>query len=238
MCAHNSMTKKVEELAARYGRKSDVIGMVRELVEGQYDISAFKWAYAPVVTEAEEIGVARWGLVPYWVRTEDEAAKIRLKTFNARADTLFEKPSYRQAARSHRCLIPSTGFFEWRHEGKRKIPYFIYLPEEPVFSIAGIYDVWKNPETGGRVNTFSMITTEANPMMAYIHNSKQRMPAVLSRNDEERWLDPRLSEADVLSLLLPFDENEMEAYPVKNDFLRKPATDPSILELAGPEQPL
>lgn len=233
MCAHNSMTKTTAELAARYGRKSDLIDAVRELVEEQYRISVFTWPRCPVVTGDEEIQLYHWGLVPHWVKSTEDAGKIRFKTFNARADTLFEKPSYREPARSRRCLIPSTGFFEWRHEDGRKIPYYVYVKDEPVFSLAGVYDWWRNPETGEWVPSFSMVTTPANPLLAYIHNSAERMPAVLSREDEARWLDPEATRKDLESLLKPFDERRMDAYPVRNDFLRKSPADPSILQRAS-----
>lgn len=233
MCAYNSMTKTVAELAARYGRKTDLIEAVREIVEEQYRISVFTWPECPVVTADEEIQLYRWGLVPHWVKSREDAGKIKLKTFNARADTLFEKPSYRESARSRRCLIPSTGFFEWRHEGGRKTPYFIRLKDEPLFSLAGIYDWWKDPATGEWIPSFSMITTEANPLLAYIHNSAERMPAILSREEEAAWLDPAATRKDVEALLRPFDESQMEAYAVRNDFLRKAPGDPTILQQAS-----
>lgn len=230
MCAHNSMTKKIEELAARYGRKTDIIEAAREIIEEKYDISVFTWPRCAIVTNDQEIQLFRWGLIPYWVRRVEDADKIKMKTFNARADSLFDKPSFREPARTRRCLIPSTGFFEWRHEKGKKIPYYIYLKEEPLFSLAGIYDVWRNPQTGEEVYTFSMVTTDANPMMEYIHNSTKRMPAILSPADEARWLAPGATQTDLETLLQPFDEKLMTAYPINNNFIRKSPDDPSILE--------
>lgn len=234
MCAHNSITKKIEELAARYGRRTDIIEAAREIIEEKYDISVFTWPRCAIVTNDQEIQLFRWGLIPYWVRRVEDADKIKMKTFNARADSLFDKPSFREPARARRCLIPSTGFFEWRHEKGKKIPYYIYLKEEPLFSLAGIYDVWRNPETGEEVYTFSMVTTDANPMMEYIHNSTKRMPAILSPADEARWLAPDATQADLETLLQPFDEKLMAAYPVNNNFIRKSPDDPSILERRTP----
>lgn len=124
MCAHNSMTKKIEELAARYGRRTDIIEAAREIIEEKYDISVFTWPRCAIVTNDQEIQLFRWGLIPYWVRRVEDADKIKMKTFNARADSLFDKPSFREPARARRCLIPSTGFFEWRHEKGKKIPYY------------------------------------------------------------------------------------------------------------------
>ena len=153
-------------------------------------------------------------------------------TLNARADTIFEKPSFREPIMKKRCIVPSTGYFEWRHGGNNKIPYYIYLKDEPIFSMAGIYDRWLDKETGEEYDTFSIITTDANPLTDYIHNTKHRMPAILSKEDEEKWLDSDLQKADVTSLLKPFDANKMDAYIIERDFIKKISTDPTILQKA------
>lgn len=227
MCFHNSMSVKVKEFASRYGRKSDVVEIYRDILDEQYHVNAFNFPKYPVVTTSEEVQVYNWGLIPFWTRTEPE--EIRAMTLNARAETLFTKPSFREPIRMKRCLVPSTGYFEWRHEGKSKIPYYIYLKEEPIFSIAGIYDVWTDKETGEQLTTFSIITTTTNPLTDYIHNTKHRMPAILSKEDEEKWLNPNLSKAEIESFLKPFPAEKMDAYRIKNDFIRKAPTDKSIL---------
>lgn len=144
----------------------------------------------------------------------------------------FEKPSFREPIMKKRCIVPSTGYFEWRHEGAKKIPYYIHLKDEPIFSMAGIYDRWLDKETGEEYDTFSIITTDTNPLTDYIHNSKHRMPAILSKEDEEKWLDSDLQKADVTSLLKPFDANKMDAYIIESDFIKKISTDPTILQRA------
>lgn len=228
MCFHNSMSVKVKELAKRYGRKSDVVEIYRDILDEQYHVNAFNFPKYPVITTSDEVQVYNWGLIPFWTKTEPE--EIRAMTLNARAETLFTKPSFRDPIRMKRCLVPSTGYFEWRHEGKRKIPYYIYLKEEPIFSIAGIYDVWTDKETGEQLTTFSIITTSTNPLTDYIHNTKHRMPAILSQEDEEKWLNPALSKNEIEAFLKPFPVEKMEAYRIKNDFLRKAPTDKTILE--------
>lgn len=153
-------------------------------------------------------------------------------TFNARADTIFDKPSFREPIMKKRCIVPSTGYFEWRHEGSKKIPYYIYLKDEPIFSMTGIYDIWLDKETGTQHTTFSIITTDTNPLTDYIHNSKHRMPAILSKEDEEKWLKPDLSKSEISSLLKPYDVDLMDAYVIRNDFMKKVPTDETILERA------
>lgn len=226
------MSAKAIRLAARYGRKSDIIEIAQDIFNEQYQINAFNFPECSVITASSQIQVFNWGLVPFWVRTETDADEIRKMTLNARADTLFQKPSFRESIMRRRCLIPSTGYFEWRHEGNRKIPYYIFLKEEEIFSMAGIYDTWLDKVTGKKYITFSIITTDANPLTDYIHNTKHRMPAILSTADEENWLNPNLTKDEIASLLKPFEAERMDAYVIQNDFMRKAPGDKSILERA------
>lgn len=235
MCFYNSMSKKAKELAARYGRNLSVVEIAEKILkeQEQYRVNAFSFPEYPIVTSDQELQNFRWGLIPFWVKDEKQADEIKRMTLNARADTIFSKPSFREPIRSKRCLVPSTGYFEWRHEGDRKIPYYIYLKNESIFSMAGIYDEWLDKKTGEIIKTFSIITTEANPLTDYIHNTKHRMPAILSQEDEEKWLDPKLGKSDIEQLLLPFPTDLMEAYVIKSDFLKKTADDSTILEKAS-----
>lgn len=230
MCFHNSMSAKAIKLAARYGRKSDLIEIVQDIVSEQYHVNGFDFPKYPVVTTSEEVQVFNWGLIPFWTKTDANANEIRGMTLNARAETLFDKPSFREPIRTKRCLVPSTGYFDWRHEGNRKIPYFIYVKDEPVFSMAGVYDVWLSKESGEEYTTFSIITTTTNSLTDYIHNTKHRMPAILSKEDEEKWLKPDLSKGEIEAFLKPYEADKMDAYPIKNDFLRKLPTDKTIIE--------
>ena len=235
MCFYNSMSKKAKELAARYGRNLSVVEIAEKILkeQKQYRVNAFSFPDCPIVTAELELQSFRWGLIPFWTKDEKQADEIKRMTLNARADTIFSKPSFREPIRSKRCIVPSTGYFEWRHEGIRKIPYYIYVKDEPIFSMAGIYDSWLDKSTGEAISTFSIITTEANPLTDYIHNTKHRMPAILSREDEEMWLDPALDKADIGELLLPFPADLMDAYIIDRNFLKKPADDPSILDKAS-----
>lgn len=233
MCFYNSMSKKAKELAARYGRKSDIIEIAEEILTEQYRVNAFSFPDYPIITSDPEIQNFKWGLIPFWTPNKKQAEEIKKMTLNARADTLFQKPSFREPIKRKRCIIPSTGYFEWRHEGKKKIPYYIYVKGEPIFSMAGIYDEWNDKETGEQKKTFSIITTGTNPLTDYIHNTKHRMPAILSIENEERWLDPTLTQADIEQLLQPFSADQMDAYKIDPDFLKKKTSDPSIMAKAS-----
>lgn len=232
MCFHNSMSAKAVKLAARYGRKSDIIEIYQDILDEQYHVNAFNFPKYPIITQSDEVQVFNWGLIPFWTKTEKSADEIKRMTLNARADTIFEKPSFREPIMKKRCIVPSTGYFEWRHEGTKKIPYFIYLKDEPIFSMAGIYDRWLDKETGEERDTFSIITTGTNPLTDYIHNTKHRMPAILSKEDEERWLDTSLSKTEIEALLKPYEADKMDAYVIESDFIKKMPTDSTILKRA------
>ena len=229
MCFHNSMSAKAVKLAARYGRKSDVVEIYQDILNEQYHVSAFTFPKYPIITTSDEIQVFNWGLIPFWIKTEEDTDEIRRMTLNARADTIFEKPSFREPIMKKRCIVPSTGYFEWRHEGTKKIPYYIYLKDEPIFSMAGIYDRWLDKETGEEYSTFSIITTDTNPLTDYIHNTKHRMPAILSKDNEEKWLNPNLTKQEIATFLHPYEADKMDAYVIENDFIKKKPTDRTIL---------
>ena len=127
-----------------------------------------------------------WGLIPSWANDD----KIRAVTLNAKVETLEEKASFKEVI-NNRCLVIANGFYEWQWldaKGKNKIKYEIGHENEELFAFAGIYSKWLNGNTGNIVNTFSIVTTEANPLMAEIHNIKKRMPIILKKEDEQRWL--------------------------------------------------
>ena len=127
MCFHNSMSAKAIKVAARYGRQSDVVEIYQSILDEQYHVNAFTFPRYPIITSSDEVQVFNWGLIPFWVRSEEDATEIRKMTLNARVDTIFEKPSFREPIMKKRCIVPSTGYFEWRHEGANKIPYYIYV---------------------------------------------------------------------------------------------------------------
>lgn len=229
------MSAKATKLAARYGRNLSVVEIAEKILkeQKQYRVNAFSFPDCPVITSDPELHIFKWGLIPFWVKDQKQADEIKRMTLNARADTVFQKPSFREPIMKKRCIVPSTGYFEWRHEDGKKIPFYIYVKDEPIFSMAGVYDSWLDRSTGEVISTFSIITTEANELTGYIHNTKHRMPAILSLEDEERWLDLKLGKSDIEQLLIPFPADRMDAYVINNDFLKKKADDPTILDEAS-----
>lgn len=235
MCFHYSMSAKAAELAKRYGRKTDAVEMLRDVTEEQYHINAFINPECDIVTLDDEIQTAFWGLIPFWTKTQDDAKKIRTMTYNARSETVFQLSSFREPIMKKRCLIPSTGYIEYHHnEDKSTQPYFIYLADDEIFSMAGVYDIWYNPQNGEFIKTFSLITTQANVLTAQIHNggkNPRRMPVILSKENEEKWMDSKLKKEHIELLLKPFDAEQMNAYKINKDFIKKNPKDESIIEI-------
>lgn len=153
------------------------------------------------------IEVMKWGFIPFWAKDP----KIGYKMINARADTVATKIAFRGSLLQKRCLVPASGFYEWKQTPQSKQPYYFHLKHEDIFAFAGLYSIWRDTQ-GTEVKTYTIITTEPNKLVAPIHN---RMPVILPRNTEETWLNPDITEPEqLLSLLSPFPDSDMETYPV------------------------
>ena len=155
---------------------------------------------APVVrlspSSGREIAMLRWGLVPAWAKDLSAGTKM----INARGEGVHEKPAFREAAQRRRCLVPATGFFEWKPVGKRKQPFAITLADRPLFAFAGLWESWRSPRGGeAPVETFTIVTTDANDAVREVHD---RMPVILPRDAEDAWLEGE-SEA-ARALLKPY----------------------------------
>lgn len=151
--------------------------------------------------------IMRWGLIPPWAKD----AKIGSKCFNARAETVAEKPTFRGSFNSRRCLVPADAFYEWQaREGRKKLPYRISMRGEEIFSLAGLWSRWEPPD-GDPIETYTILTTEPNELLKPIHD---RMPVILAREAEMAWADPSNLDPDFLRFLMrPFPAGRMEAEP-------------------------
>jgi putative SOS response-associated peptidase YedK len=200
-----------EELESRYG--SELID--HDKYRPSYYYHAYSLPSMPVVCSDRTAGIRlfRWGLIPSWVADEGEANDIMLKTFNARSETVSTKPAFRDSFASRRCLVPVRGFFEWQHHGGRKIPWYITLKGEDIFSLAGIWDSW-TMQGGVTLNTFSVVTTRANEVMEEIHNTKKRMPVILPASAEGLWLKEGLAEEALASLMEPVASDMLSAHTI------------------------
>jgi len=145
----------------------------------------------------------RWGLIPSWAKDPSMGYKM----FNARAETISEKPSFKNAFKKRRCLIIADGFYEWQKLGKVKKPFYFHLKSGKPFGFAGLYESWASPDQQ-QINTCTIITTEPNELIKPIHD---RMPVILSKDKEALWIEPGIKDADqLLSILTPYPSEEMK----------------------------
>lgn len=186
----------------------EIFGLLKSVeADPRYNIAPTQETVVIRQTEEGRIGESRrWGLIPSWAKD----ASIAAKTINARAETLSEKPSFRGAYRKCRLLVPASGYYEWQVQGRAKQPFYIHPTEGGVWAFAGLGEQWNGPE--GRVDSFSVITVEANPTMADLH---PRMPAIMPPDRWDAWLDSRNEDLGLLSTFLtPYSADLMEAYSV------------------------
>ena len=218
MCFTVNVNLVKEELENRYGATlTDP-----EKYRPSYYYHAFGLPEMPVICSGAPSGIQllKWGLIPSWTKSIADANIIRYKTFNARSESIEQKPSFSSSFKTKRCIIPVKGFFEWQHVGSEKIPWYIYHAEDEILSIAGLYDQWIENSTGEVFNTFSIITTDANDLMAEIHNSARRMPAILDRSSETSWIDLSAPSSELFGLLKPSPSEILHAHtisPLVND---------------------
>lgn len=211
MCFHYSFTLDAQAIAAQIPA-----AWTQHNWQPVYHADGFTFLQMPVITmEApERIHLMHWGLIPSWVQSREEAEKMRAHTLNARAETVFEKPSFRNAVRHQRCLVLADGFFEWMDLRKKKYPHYIYLKQHPLICFAGIYAAWTDRETGEHIDSFSIITCNANATLARIHNLKQRMPVILAPEQWQTWLQPALSQEAISALLQPYPDAAMDNHTI------------------------
>jgi putative SOS response-associated peptidase YedK len=165
--------------------------------------------------------ISQWGLVPHWVKDQAQKNSFWNKTLNARGETIWEKPSFKSAAQKRRCLVFIEGFYEHHHHKGKTYPYFISHKDKDLFAVAGLWSEWKNPELEEPLNTFSLVTSKANTLMAEIHNNPKlaepRMPLILPEELQEQWLlnieEPTDQEL-IKELVQPYPDDLLVAHTV------------------------
>lgn len=222
MCGRYTLHHKAKTLVDRFDTQS-----IKEELRDNYNVAPGQ--FMPVVINEQgeaKLELMKWGLIPFWAKDP----KIGYKLINARAETLFEKPMWRNVIKSKRCLIPADGFYEWKRVNEdskgQKRPYYIRPKQEDLFSFAGVWESWKDVE-GLEWKTYSIITTEPNKEMSRIHD---RMPVVLHRKEESLWLDQSLDNKDDIELLLrPYDDGSLEMYEVSTDVNSPKNNNPELI---------
>lgn len=208
MCGRYALFQ-VERLTERFSLANTLDGGTRP----RYNIGPSQTE--PVIIDRHDARTAetmKWGFVPKWAK--DTSSVFRYKTFNARAEGIFEKAMWKNAIRYSRCLVPANGFYEWKQTDDGKQPYYIRPKDEELFAFAGVYGTWRDQE-GVDWGTYSIITTTPNDQMAPIHD---RMPVILRREDEALWLDPSNDDMDLLtSLMCPYPDGQLAVDEVSRD---------------------
>jgi putative SOS response-associated peptidase YedK len=200
MCGRYALHSQPEIVALLYWLKTN------PELKPRYNIAPTQ--HSPVIRlndESEpELVMMRWGLIPAWAKDVSIGARL----INARAETVKEKPAFRAAYKKRRCLVPASGFYEWKVSGARKQPYFVHPKDEPLFSFAGLWEHWFDTDEK-RIETFTIVTTEANGFMRSLHT---RMPVMVEKTNLKNWLNPATGQDDPWQKLYP--DKLMAAHPV------------------------
>lgn len=224
------LTKKKLQYAKRFGTGRDIEDLEKQLEELEkrivphYHTSGFEHPDVPVITnqEPDKIQLFNWGLIPKWIKDPKSAVEISNKTLNARGELMFEKPSFKHAAKHHRCLVIIDGFYEHHWIKNKSFPYHIFMKNDEPFALGGIWETWEYPDEEIIRNTFSIVTTEANPLLTRIHNKPKasigpRMPLIIPEEFENTWLKSTTDPVDIQEikdLIKPYDAEEMDAFTV------------------------
>ena len=260
MCYYNGRRVTKEE----YSRLKDLEKAVAFLSEELAIYKGFDYNDLPIMkvipgTRQTEIVAMQWGFLPPYLKNREAVGKFRngykdptgkyikgYTTLNATSEELLSK-MYKDAALHRRCLIPSPGFYEWRHvqviakSGKllktpEKFPYLVQLRNQPEFYIAGVYQPWMDNDTKETINTFALVTTAANTLMKQIHNSKERMPTILPGDLAEAWLYSDLKEQEILDIAnYQVASADMIATPLNQDFLKRENPHDPVIYAGVPE---
>ena len=217
MCGRYFLHSTADRLTQLFGE------MPMPLLQPRFNIAPSQ--PVPVVRQdanrQRQMVLLRWGLVPAW----SPEPRTAYSTFNARAETVADKPTYRHAFRRRRCLIPADGFYEWCTVGKRKQPYCIAPTDDELFAFAGLWERWERDETV--VESCTIVVTTANATIAPLHD---RMPVILALADEARWLDPALTDPAILQpLLVPCAPERLRVWPVGTAVNRPSSEGPDLM---------
>jgi putative SOS response-associated peptidase YedK len=218
MCGRYALHHPTAELSGYFG----VERLAIELTP-RYNIAPSQVVAVVRQRGARSLDACKWGLVPAWAKDP----KIGNRMINARAETVAEKPAYKSALKRRRCLIPASGFYEWRHEGETRVPTYIHRQDESPLALAGLWETWQSPE-GEDLHSCTILTTGANEFMAAIHT---RMPVILPPSAWEEWLDPKAQElAPLLPLLQPLAGDELASHEVGRQVNAAAFDDPSCIQ--------
>jgi putative SOS response-associated peptidase YedK len=223
MCGRFVRQKEIDAIVSEFG-----VQQVSCDLKPSYNIAPTQQVAVIIQDGVKQLIAVRWGLVPYWAET----LAIGNKFINARAETINKKAAFKESFQKRRCLVIADGFYEWQKDGKTRQPILIRLKSGACFGFAGLYESWISP-TGEKIRTCTIITTEPNEIMAPIHD---RMPAIIARDNEARWLDSDCQYPyHLLQLLRPYPAEQMETCFVSS-LVNSPSNDSP--ECTAPADPV
>jgi putative SOS response-associated peptidase YedK len=223
MCYYNRVKVNKEALSAILNEEIAIEEFERSLQSG------FEFGAWPIVIdkgEGKKAELAHWEFIPYWYNnvTEVEEGRKKYTTLNAKGETILTSRIYKEAAQKRRCLVLSSGFYEWRHYKGKTYPYHIKVKDKELFCMAGVWQPWTDKETGERIDTFALLTTAANELMTQVHNNKKRMPTIFTDEQAREWLDIDLPEERIQKLATSHFPYALEAKTIIKNF--REAEDP------------
>jgi len=224
MCGRFDCHAEFINIVRSFGASKSSASVIEPDYHPSYNISPSRNVLIVTMQDGDRhLQFAKWGLIPSWAKDPS----IGFKMINARAETVSEKPSFKDSFKKHRCLIVADGFFEWRKAGLAKFPVYIRLKSKEPIGFAGLYSHWRAPN-GEDICTCAIITTEVNGILSSIHD---RMPAIIPIDQYGTWLDPKITEITrLMPLLQPYPSKEMEFYDVTL-LVNNPSHDsPDIIE--------
>ena len=228
MCGRSSLTKTEKELEKRFNSTFYSDDLERYNPIPNYNVTPT--TMMPVITNLQpnKFQLYRWGLIPFWTK---DIKKIG-NTINAKIETLDEKPMFKNLVNRQRCIVPMDGFFEWKKmSGKDTQPYYISLKDQEIFSVAGLWDSWKNPD-GNIIFSYTIITMPANEFMSHLND---RMPAILTPETEKLWLTDNVSTSQILDVLCQYESSQMHCHPVSKKIGNVREKGKELIEEVKPE---
>ncbi len=224
MCGRYWITSPADVLVSRFRVRGELVPLMPRwnAAPGQ-DLPVIRVGKAG----ERRLELMRWGLVPAWASDPADAGR----PINARAETAAAKPSFRESFQRRRALVPADGFFEWRRYGNKAVPFGFRRKSREPFAIAGLWDEWR-PRGGPPLRTFAVLTTDANPEVADVHD---RMPVILEPGAEDLWLDPSVEDpASLEKVLRPLSAGTLDAFDVSPRVNSPEIDDPSVFDVAAP----
>lgn len=221
MCGRFVLTASPEAIQLQFNLSS-----VPQGITARYNIAPTQPVAVITNEDPQQLTFHRWGLIPSWAKD----MTFGNQAFNARSETVEEKPAFRSAFKRRRCLIPANGFYEWSQDGKAKKPMFVHLEDQALFAFAGLWEIWQSPG-GDEIRSCTILTTEPNDLIRPLHH---RMAVILDQSDYDLWLSPEEQPAAALKpLLRAYDERRMGVYEVSTRVNKASNDTPELIVPVG-----